>query len=220
MVSLWCFETVKGKYHSSGGPDRVAAASAGSRGSASPRQGGWAQRFLVAPSHFLAPPTKPSAVGQVFDLLYLYQRAECPKFSRQESAIAPIFVICCERDALRFFLDARMESFLRGHVAAFTAWNGCPRVLLYDNLKRCAARIAAALCSPAAALPSSSTRRSSRSFRGGRRSSARGGGASAESLAIRASRSRSASGADSGCEACEHSFLLSRMPQTTCPPAD
>ena len=36
---------------------------------------------------------------------------------------------------LRFFLDARMESFLRGHVGAFTAWNGCPRVLLYDNLK-------------------------------------------------------------------------------------
>src|SRR5271167_2546504 len=36
---------------------------------------------------------------------------------------------------LRFFLDARMENFLRGHVAAFTAWNGCPRVLLYDNLK-------------------------------------------------------------------------------------
>src|SRR5260221_10640401 len=36
---------------------------------------------------------------------------------------------------LRFLLDARMESFLRGHVGAFTAWNGCPRVLLYDNLK-------------------------------------------------------------------------------------
>jgi transposase len=36
---------------------------------------------------------------------------------------------------LRFFLDARMENFLRGHVAAFTTWNGCPRVLLYDNLK-------------------------------------------------------------------------------------
>ena len=28
-----------------------------------------------------------------------------------------------------------MENFLRGHVAAFTAWDGCPRVLLYDNLK-------------------------------------------------------------------------------------
>jgi transposase len=36
---------------------------------------------------------------------------------------------------LRFFPDARMENFLRGHVGAFTAWNGVPRVLLYDNLK-------------------------------------------------------------------------------------
>jgi transposase len=36
---------------------------------------------------------------------------------------------------LRFFLDARMENFLRGHVEAFTAWNGLPRILLYDNLK-------------------------------------------------------------------------------------
>lgn len=36
---------------------------------------------------------------------------------------------------LRFFLDARMENFLRGHEAAFMAWNGVPRVLLYDNLK-------------------------------------------------------------------------------------
>jgi transposase len=36
---------------------------------------------------------------------------------------------------LRFFLDARMENFLRGHVTAFEAFNGCARVLLYDNLK-------------------------------------------------------------------------------------
>ena len=36
---------------------------------------------------------------------------------------------------LRFFLDARMDSFLRGHVEAFIAFNGCPRVALYDNLK-------------------------------------------------------------------------------------
>jgi Mu transposase-like protein len=28
-----------------------------------------------------------------------------------------------------------MENFLRGHVAAFEAWQGIPRVLLYDNLK-------------------------------------------------------------------------------------
>src|SRR4051794_14982580 len=36
---------------------------------------------------------------------------------------------------LRFGLDARMASFLRGHAAAFAAWGGVPRVLLYDNLK-------------------------------------------------------------------------------------
>src|SRR4029077_3051237 len=36
---------------------------------------------------------------------------------------------------LRFFLDARMENFLRGHLGAFTVWDGVPRVLLYDNLK-------------------------------------------------------------------------------------
>jgi hypothetical protein len=36
---------------------------------------------------------------------------------------------------LRFFLDARMENFLRGHLDAFAAWTGVPRVLLYDNLK-------------------------------------------------------------------------------------
>jgi len=34
---------------------------------------------------------------------------------------------------LRFFLNARMENFLRGHVGAFEAWGGLPRVLLYEN---------------------------------------------------------------------------------------
>jgi len=36
---------------------------------------------------------------------------------------------------LRFYLDARMSNFLRGHEAAFQAWQGLPRILLYDNLK-------------------------------------------------------------------------------------
>lgn len=36
---------------------------------------------------------------------------------------------------LRFYLNARMENFLRGHVGAFDAWGGCPKVILYDNLK-------------------------------------------------------------------------------------
>ena len=36
---------------------------------------------------------------------------------------------------LRFYLDARMASFLAGHTAAFAAFGGCTRVVLYDNLK-------------------------------------------------------------------------------------
>ncbi len=36
---------------------------------------------------------------------------------------------------LRFYLNQRMDNFLRGHVAAFTEWDSLPKVLLYDNLK-------------------------------------------------------------------------------------
>lgn len=36
---------------------------------------------------------------------------------------------------LHFYLNARMDAFLHGHVAAFEAWDGVPRVLLYDNLR-------------------------------------------------------------------------------------
>lgn len=36
---------------------------------------------------------------------------------------------------LRFYLNQQMESFLRGHVAAFGAWQGLPKILLFDNLK-------------------------------------------------------------------------------------
>jgi hypothetical protein len=36
---------------------------------------------------------------------------------------------------LRFYLNQRMESFLRGHVAAFEFFGGLPKVLLFDNLK-------------------------------------------------------------------------------------
>jgi len=36
---------------------------------------------------------------------------------------------------LRFYLDAKMPNFLRGHVDAFTHFQGVARVLLYDNLK-------------------------------------------------------------------------------------
>jgi transposase len=36
---------------------------------------------------------------------------------------------------LRFYLNQRMDNFLRGHVAAFSAFQGVPRVVLYDNLR-------------------------------------------------------------------------------------
>jgi transposase len=36
---------------------------------------------------------------------------------------------------LEFFFDQTLENFLRGHVQAFQAWGGQPRVILYDNLK-------------------------------------------------------------------------------------
>ena len=36
---------------------------------------------------------------------------------------------------LRFFLDQSLENFLRGHVYAFVDLRGCPRHLVYDNLR-------------------------------------------------------------------------------------
>ena len=36
---------------------------------------------------------------------------------------------------LEFFFDQSLENFLRAHVRAFEYWGGCPRILLYDNLK-------------------------------------------------------------------------------------
>ena len=36
---------------------------------------------------------------------------------------------------LEFFFDQTMENFLRGHVHAFQAWSGLPRVILHDNLR-------------------------------------------------------------------------------------
>jgi transposase len=36
---------------------------------------------------------------------------------------------------LEFFFDQTMENFLRGHVHAFQAWGGAPRVILHDNLR-------------------------------------------------------------------------------------
>ena len=56
--------------------------------------------------------------------------------ARAAALMAFVMVLSHSRQIfLRFFPDARMESFLHGHVAAFNAWGGALRVLLYDNLK-------------------------------------------------------------------------------------
>jgi transposase len=54
----------------------------------------------------------------------------------QRPLMAFVLVLSQSRQIfLRFFLDARVGSFLRGHAEAFEAWGGVPRVVLYDNLK-------------------------------------------------------------------------------------
>lgn len=54
----------------------------------------------------------------------------------QRSLMAFLMVLSYSRMIfLRFFLDARMPSFLHGHVAAFSWFSGIARVMLYDNLK-------------------------------------------------------------------------------------
>jgi transposase len=55
----------------------------------------------------------------------------------QRPLMAFVMVLSRSRQIfLRFYLDARMATnFLRGHVAAFDAWQGLPWVLLHNNLK-------------------------------------------------------------------------------------
>jgi hypothetical protein len=54
----------------------------------------------------------------------------------QHTLMAFVIVLSFSRQIfLRFFLDAKMANFLRGHEAAFQAWGGLPKTLLYDNLK-------------------------------------------------------------------------------------
>lgn len=54
----------------------------------------------------------------------------------QRSLVAFVMVLSWSRRIfLRFYLNARMASFLRGHVEAFEFFGGVPRRNLYDNLK-------------------------------------------------------------------------------------
>jgi len=63
-----------------------------------------------------------------------FGRIEIGKARR--SLMAFVMVLSWSRQIyLQFYLNAQMENFLRGHVGAFEAWGGLPKVLLYDNLK-------------------------------------------------------------------------------------
>ncbi|SAK70585.1 integrase catalytic subunit [Caballeronia glebae] len=96
-------------------------------------------RHLVAlhrprptPEAYLRLRTMPGEVGEVdwaaFGHLQI-GRARRP-------LMAFVMVLSWSRQIwLRFFLNARMDSFLAGHVGAFEAWSGVPRVLKYDNLR-------------------------------------------------------------------------------------
>ena len=54
----------------------------------------------------------------------------------QRPLMAFVMVLSWSRQIfLRFYLNQRIECFLRGHVEAFQTWGALPRVLLYDNLK-------------------------------------------------------------------------------------
>jgi len=54
----------------------------------------------------------------------------------QRPLLAFVLVLSYSRRIfVRYYLGQQTENFLRGHVAAFGHLSGCPRVLLYDNLK-------------------------------------------------------------------------------------
>ena len=82
---------------------------------------------LSAPRH--APRrASPSRLGQLRRRSAWVRPRGCSPASRS----------CCPGRAAcyaRFALDQTLESFLRGHVEAFTALEGVPRTILYDNLK-------------------------------------------------------------------------------------
>jgi transposase len=81
---------------------------------------------------YLALETLPGEQGQV-------DWASCGKL-RIGAALRPLLLFVMvlsfsRRIFARFFLDAQMDNFRRGHVEAFEHFGGVPRELLYDNLK-------------------------------------------------------------------------------------
>ncbi len=89
-------------------------------------------RPVKAAEAYLRLKTLPGEQGQVdwghFDHLTIGQA--------RRPLMAFVMVLSYSRKIyLQFFLNQRMSSFLTGHLGAFEAWGGVPKVLLYDNLK-------------------------------------------------------------------------------------
>jgi transposase len=62
--------------------------------------------------------------------------ARCPIGRAMRPLMGFVMVLSYSRQIfLRFFLNASLDNFLRGHVGAFETWGGLPKTLLYDNLK-------------------------------------------------------------------------------------
>jgi transposase len=86
-------------------------------------------------SHFrhLVAPLRPRPAAEA----YLRLRTLAGEQAQVDWAhMGYVMVLSCSRRIfLHFSLNAQMDCFLRGHVLAFEAWGGVPRVVLSDNLK-------------------------------------------------------------------------------------
>jgi transposase len=104
--------------------------------------------FRGGPDHFrhlvahYRPRAQPEAYLRLRSLPGEQAQVDWAHFGRltlgraERTLMAFVMVLSYSRQIfLRFYLDARMANFLRGHEAAFTAWGGVARTLLYDNLK-------------------------------------------------------------------------------------
>lgn len=88
------------------------------------------------------PPRAPEAYLRLKTLIGEQAQVDWGHFGRivigraKRQLMAFVMVLSyCRAIFLRFFLGQNTENFLRGHEAAFAAWTGVPRVILYDNLK-------------------------------------------------------------------------------------
>jgi transposase len=106
--------------------------------------------YLGGPDHFrhriadlgLRPRVAPEAFFELRTLPGEQAQVDWAHFGKQKvlggerNLLAFVMVLAYSRWIfVRFFYDARLGSFLAGHVAAFETFGGVARRLLYDNLK-------------------------------------------------------------------------------------